>query len=1500
MLTPLNLQSIIPVKIPTFDLGFSLLKKTKMNLLKQKFHTFKSSLQRPSSSASLSNGSLAPQKGVKGKRMKGFAAILLLLFAFTPLQAQDVRPAWHFMDQASIPLPSPDMPEYVKPLYAAEVDYNEVMEIHQEYYSDLGMTEWREDLERDPYAKFFHHWIERAAAQVNAEGKVKQLSTSELLEQRATIVEGEQKLEEQHLEKSSNTWSFVGPKRTVWRAEHRPDEQVAPWQVNIYAFAIAPSNSSILFAASETGEVYKTTDKGINWVPVMTYNWGDAGRAIAIHPTNPLLVLVSTNTDIVRSTDGGTTWASVLTASGLSGNSLEFSPDGNTIIAGTGQGVRRSTDGGSNWSTQLSGAIMDVAFRPGDNTTVYALLRQASPSQCMLYKSTDGGVSFSLSMTGWTPYADHSGGRLTVTPADPDYLYVGLLQDPVDKKPVILKSTNAAGSWTQTAIGGTMNFEGTNGQGYYDLDIEASDQDAEEVIFATTTAYRSADGGVTFTAIGGYDGPFGIHPDIQEVISLGGETWIATDGGMNYSTDFFDDVANWEARIDGLDGTNFWGYDQGWNEDYMIGGRYHNGNTAMHENYPPQYALRMGGAESPTGHAWHGKPRHAIFDDISPTIIPADFTMPAEGSFSFSKFPNIWFYGSGYSSLLIDHEDYETFYVGDGNDFWRSEDGGNSWESLHSFGSEVYHFDNSRANSDYIYLLARNGIYQSTDRGESFTAVSLPAGLSANNASYGRIAAGGTNPLDVWLMDYRAGVNSSRDRVWYSDNGGTSWTSWHTPALAGRQWTALAHHVGSNGGVYIASNRGGNAGTMPAKIMYRDKSMTEWMDCSAGFPASANPQKMLPFYRDNVLRWAGNRGVWEMPLVDQNWSPIAQPFVNGSEILCPNDPVSFGSYSVAKASATYSWSLPGATTTTTLTEREVSATYAATGTYTATLTVTQDGQSDVESVEIVVENNCTPDPLPGNSVVMNGNAADYVTMKAPLNITTNTMTMSAWIKRDGQQVNTAGIISMGGSSNVMLNFHADTDNLSIHWNGAQWWWDSGLTVPDGEWAHVAMTVAPTQVILYVNGVPSIRNFAADPATFDGPFYFGRQASRSDRPYKGEMDEVIIYNRTLSQNEIRELMHLTRTPATETGVLAYYQFNRDEGLVSNRATGIHAALSGSVVRTTSTAPVGPGESARVNVNAAGSYSFGNTDLKLSFAAGTVPNGELCVTRIDISPDEVPAVDEVSDKYWVVHNYGTNATFTELTDMTFSGIGAVSGAQAADPTSVELYKRASTAHGTTWGTAEAMATSVTAGANGSAIFGAGNGQTGFSQFILGFQSAVLGAELLQFSAAVRDQKVVDLTWVSANEENLAHYELQRSADGGTFLPLAELAAEGRSSLNQDYEYLDEAPLRGRSFYRLRMIDHDGTESFSDVRSVLFQGFAERVNIFPNPLPTGELLNIRTIDGGTYTLDLYTADGEQVGTYPVSGDTAIQLPELPAGVYSYLVRSADYRSGGVLVIE
>ena len=88
------------------------------------------------------------------------------------------------------------------------------------------------------------------------------------------------------------------------------------------------------------------------------------------------------------------------------------------------------------------------------------------------------------------------------------------------------------------------------------------------------TGCKSSDGGKTFKVIGGYGGSFNLHPDLQSCVSIGNDAWIATDGGLTYSTDFFTDTKNAVSLNKGLYGSDFWGFDAGWNEKVFVGGRF--------------------------------------------------------------------------------------------------------------------------------------------------------------------------------------------------------------------------------------------------------------------------------------------------------------------------------------------------------------------------------------------------------------------------------------------------------------------------------------------------------------------------------------------------------------------------------------------------------------------------------------------------------------------------------------------------------------------------------------------------------------------------------------------------------------------------------------------------------------------------------------------------------------------------------------------------------------
>ena len=75
----------------------------------------------------------------------------------------------------------------------------------------------------------------------------------------------------------------------------------------------------------------------------------------------------------------------------------------------------------------------------------------------------------------------------------------------------------------------------------------------------------------------------------------------------------------------------------------------------------------------------------------------------------------------------------------------------------------------------------------------------------------------------------------------------------------------------------------------------------------------------------------------------------------------------------------------------------------------------------------------------------------------------------------------------------------------------------------------------------------------------------------DRRFRGLIDEVCVWNTNLTQEEVRELMHLTKKPSDFPDLLAYYQFNEPGGAAYDGVASGHLSLVGSADRTASTAP-----------------------------------------------------------------------------------------------------------------------------------------------------------------------------------------------------------------------------------------------------------------------------------------------------------------------------------------
>lgn len=204
---------------------------------------------------------------------------------------------------------------------------------------------------------------------------------------------------------------------------------------------------------------------------------------------------------------------------------------------------------------------------------------------------------------------------------------------------------------------------------------------------------------------------------------VGNDLWITSDGGINYSNNFGQSI---EARMNGVSGSDMWGFDSGWNEDLLVGGRYHNGNMAWHESFPEGKFYRMGGAEAPTGYVNPGENRKMYHSDIGGHEIRGGFQNGVK-SFPVELFPNESYAYYANSEMVWDPRCWNIVYLGKENKIWKSTDGGSSYTALYTFpgnvDNAVYDIEVSRSNPLVIYCSQWDGtddsMWKTTNGGQT-------------------------------------------------------------------------------------------------------------------------------------------------------------------------------------------------------------------------------------------------------------------------------------------------------------------------------------------------------------------------------------------------------------------------------------------------------------------------------------------------------------------------------------------------------------------------------------------------------------------------------------------------------------------------------------------------------------------------------------------------------------------------------------------------------------
>lgn len=393
-------------------------------------------------------------------------------------------------------------------------------------------------------------------------------------------------------------------------------------------------------------------------------------------------------------------------------------------------------------------------------------------------------------------------------------------------------------------------------------------------------------------------------------------------------------------------------------------------------------------------------------------------------------------------------------------------------------------------------------------------------------------------------------------------------------------------------------------------------------------------------------------------------------------------------------------------------------------------------------------------------------------------------------------------------------------------------------------------------------------------------------STNDAPMIGDIAEIIVYSadNTAGRNRVESYLALkygltlgnAATPIDYTSSAgavfwkgtAAYQHNIF-GIGTDQASGLTQTSSNS---TNSGSGDGTGQNKK-----------GNLLLKTSAALADqhflmIGTDSAALSEETITSAMGPAVAVASKRLirtWLVQNTGAvgNVTLSfDNTGLTLSGAGTAANyylmidndGDGNFNTGTQTFYNASSITGKL-----INFTSVTLADN-----------TIFTLITLPKSLLPLAGDLENFTATAT-QRSAFLQWAVTDNMRVDHFDIQRSPDGIHFTEIAALTADSAAA----YRYEDHVSA-GTWFYRIRIVDLNGNDQFSSIRSVRLDG-PPSIRLFPNPVQNSRLQLHIDDAGQTVLIRIIDRQGvlhlqQQMTLQPGTNLLPIDLPPLSAGLY------------------
>lgn len=662
---------------------------------------------------------------------------------------------------------------------------------------------------------------------------------------------------------------------------------IGPRNINgrIRSLAIHPENSDIVYAGAAEGGVWRSTDAGQSWYPLMQYELSLAVGALAIDPTNPDIIYVGTGepttnscyegVGVLKSIDGGDTWSSTGAMNNGHIARLAIDPTSTNIVycAGFGKddletqigGLYKTTTGGTSWSLILPGDVTDFVLNPTSTNILYAGIRDDG-----VYKSIDGGTNWTrLDEDNGLPEMASKRVMLSICTAFPHVVYAKLDQ-------TVYCSPDGGNYWINSGNHGGKTY------GYWCNYIAADPTNPYGVfaagMYLSRGHYSTTGETSTWESVNGWDpepGDLGdpdllarlyedhterdlLHVDQHAMVfdpdnSL--KIYAANDGGVYLSRD---SARTWKKVSDGLIVTQF--YDVGISAatpSMLGGGTQDQGTNVTVGGLTWQKILGGDGGFL----VFHPTEPYTIYgEELMEEASKVEKSIDGGASWS-DAISGLTGPGPWLGVIVMDEASPDTLLTGRQRVF-RTTDGAASWSASSPSTGEILTI--AIAPSDHRIIYAGTfRVWKSTDGGTTlanWSYINLSPPLPDRWPT--DIAVDYANPNIVYLTfsGFDSRTPDTPGHVFRSADGGTTWTnisgtSERLDALPDIPVNAIQIDAHSPNTLYIGTDIG--------IFCTRDIGDT-WTVFEPGFPQVAVTDLKLDESRDILTAATHGRGMWQI------------------------------------------------------------------------------------------------------------------------------------------------------------------------------------------------------------------------------------------------------------------------------------------------------------------------------------------------------------------------------------------------------------------------------------------------------------------------------------------------------------------------------------------------------------------------------------------------------------------------------------------------------------